>query len=435
MPHSVEVAAAVIFALALIHTFAVARIDTLGHRFPRHSGVFHFLAEVEVVFGFWALALCLVMWMLVGSEATIDYLENREFTEALFVFVVMVIAASRPILVLMTNAVMALSRFLPVRTEVAVVWFAPCAIPLLGSFVTEPAAMTLAALLLRDRLFVAQVPERVRYFGLALLFVNVSIGGVMTAYAAPPVLMVASAWGWNTGFMAATFGWKAALAVAFNATLFVALAAKSVPTLASNDRADTSPLERVPVGVTLVHLAFLALVVINSHHAVVFIGAFLFFLGYTHAYERHQSALMLRESLLVAFFLGGLAVLVQHPSNSLIIIGLQIRLQERDDDLGHLVERTCARQRLPSSGVAAKGGTITIAGELGKARHNSRFVIIEAFDQQVPPVGLCDDLLMAEQAAQLTLKFSRVMFGGYGWHVCLSITMCPFATDSPGKSI
>ena len=309
MPHSVEIAAAVIFALALIHTFAVARIDTLGHRFPRHSGVFHFLAEVEVVFGFWALALCLAMWMFVGSEATIDYLEHREFTEALFVFVIMVIAASRPILVLVTNAVMGLSRFLPVRTEVAVVWFSLSAIPLLGSLVTEPAAMTLAALLLRDRLFAAQVSERVKYFGLALLFVNVSIGGVLTAYAAPPVLMVASTWGWNTAFMAATFGWKAVLAVFINATVFVALTAKSMPTLPSSDCADPSPLEHVPVGVTLVHLGFLALVVINSHHAVVFIGAFLFFLGYTHAYERHQSPLMLRESLLVAFFLGGLVVL------------------------------------------------------------------------------------------------------------------------------
>ncbi|SAL05797.1 hypothetical protein AWB78_07706 [Caballeronia calidae] len=78
---------------------------------------------------------------------------------------------------------------------------------------------------------------------------------------------------------------------------------------------------------------------------------------------------------------------------------------------------------------------MAIAGEFGKARYNSRFLIIEAFDQQVPPVGLCDDLLMAEQAAQFTLKFSRVMFSGYGWHVCLSITMCPFAMDSPGKSI
>ncbi|AXF17121.1 putative Na+/H+ antiporter [Paraburkholderia caledonica] len=309
MPHSVEISAAVIFALALIHTFAVARIENLSHRFPRHAGVFHFLAEVEVVFGFWALILCLVMWALVGPHVTIEYLEHREFTEALFVFVIMVVAASRPILVLVTTIVMRLARFLPVRTEVAVIWFSLSAVPLLGSIITEPAAMTLAALLLRDTLFSARSSERVKYFGLALLFVNVSIGGVMTAYAAPPVLMVASAWGWSTGFMAATFGWKAALAVVFNATAFVTLIARSVPASQGSEGGTTSPSQRVPVGVTLVHLAFLALVVINSHHAVVFIGAFLFFLGYTHAYERHQSPLMLRESLLVAFFLGGLVVL------------------------------------------------------------------------------------------------------------------------------
>ncbi|WP_027802424.1 putative Na+/H+ antiporter [Paraburkholderia dilworthii] len=309
MPHSVEISAAVIFALALIHTFAVARIEKLSHRFPRHAGVFHFLAEVEVVFGFWALILCLVMWALVGSHATIEYLEHREFTEALFVFVIMVVAASRPILELVTTIVMRLARFLPVRTEVAVIWFSLSAVPLLGSVITEPAAMTLAALLLRDTLFSARSSERVKYFGLALLFVNVSIGGVMTAYAAPPVLMVASAWGWSTGFMAATFGWKAALAVVFNATGFVALIARSLPTTRGSESGTTPSSQHVPIGVTLVHLAFLALVIINSHHAVVFIGAFLFFLGYTHAYERHQSPLMLRESLLVAFFLGGLVVL------------------------------------------------------------------------------------------------------------------------------
>jgi hypothetical protein len=105
MPHSVEISAAIIFALALIHTFAVARIEKLSHRFPRHAGVFHFLAEVEVVFGFWALILCLVMWALVGPHVTIEYLEHREFTDALFVFVIMVVAASRPILVLVPFAV------------------------------------------------------------------------------------------------------------------------------------------------------------------------------------------------------------------------------------------------------------------------------------------------------------------------------------------
>jgi hypothetical protein len=309
MPFSVELIAAVAFALALVHTFAVARIGALARRFPRHAGIFHFLGEVEVVFGLWALLLCLCMWALVGGARTIEYLERRQFAEPLFVFVIMVVSASRPILEAVTTAVRWLSAWLPVRAEVAGIWLALGVVPLMGSIITEPAAMTLAALLLRDPLFSAKVPERVKYFGLAVLFVNVSIGGVMTAYAAPPVLMVASAWGWGTSFMAATFGWKAAVAVLVNATVFVVMSARSIPAQGDAEDASQPTSSRVPLGVTVIHFAFLALIVLNAHHAVVFVSAFLFFLGFAHAYERHQSPLMLRESLLVAFFLGGLVVL------------------------------------------------------------------------------------------------------------------------------
>ena len=42
-------------------------------------------------------------------------------------------------------------------------------------------------------------------------------------------------------------------------------------------------------------------------------------------------------------------------------------------------------------------------GRLGQPRHHGRVLIVQTFDQQVTPVGLRDDLLMAEQAAQLTL--------------------------------
>jgi hypothetical protein len=62
--------------------------------------------------------------------------------------------------------------------------------------------------------------------------------------------------------------------------------------------------------------------------------------------------------------------------------------------------------------MAAKGGAISIAAELGEARHDGRLLIVQAFDQQVTPVALRDDLLVAEQAAQLTLEFGSVMFGG-----------------------
>ncbi|BDC44698.1 hypothetical protein PTKU15_79950 [Paraburkholderia terrae] len=221
-------------------------------------------------------------------------------------FVIMVIAASRPVLALVTQAVTKLADVFPGRAEIYAIWLSLSLIPLLGSFITEPAAMTLAALLLRDRLFRENISTSVKYFGLAVLFVNISIGGVLTSFAAPPVLMVATAWGWGTPHMALTFGWRAAIAVLVNATIFVLFVARRVPT---GDVAGSDERQRIPLTVTLIHIMFLVLVVLNAHHAVVFIGAFLFFLGYTHAYEKYQSPLLLRESLLVAFFLGGLVVL------------------------------------------------------------------------------------------------------------------------------
>ena len=85
--------AAGIFAAALIHTFATKTLERLARRHPRHAGAFHLLGEVEVVFGFWAGVLIVVMALMAGSTAAIDYAESRQYVEPLFVFVVMVIAA------------------------------------------------------------------------------------------------------------------------------------------------------------------------------------------------------------------------------------------------------------------------------------------------------------------------------------------------------
>jgi hypothetical protein len=78
-----------------------------------------------------------------------------------------------------------------------------------GSFITEPAARTLLALVLKARYFDRGISARCAYATPGLLFVNVSIGETLTHFAAPPVLMVAAKWGWDTPFMLATFGWRA----------------------------------------------------------------------------------------------------------------------------------------------------------------------------------------------------------------------------------
>ena len=308
MPNiSIEHIAAALFAVAIIHTFAAKLFERLSHHSPRHAGLFHLLGEVEVVFGFWAIVLVFVMALVSGGKEALAYAESRQYTERLFVFVVMVIAASKPVLQAVMAAVNTIARILPVRQSLATAWLGLAAVPLFGSAITEPAAMTIAALMLAPQIFRPEVPERVKYLALGVLFVNVSIGGTLTNFAAPPVLMVASTWNWTSAFMLATFGWKAAIAVLVNATVAVVVLRSHLPDVDAPDGGTTqSPM---PKALVAIHLCFLAAVVALAHYPVAFLGLFLMFLGVAQAYERFQSPLIVKEALLVAFFLAGLVVL------------------------------------------------------------------------------------------------------------------------------
>lgn len=300
--------AAAIFAIALLHTFTAKQFERLSHRYPRHAGLFHLLGEVEVVFGFWAIVLVALMAVIGGGKTALEYAESRNYTEPLFVFVIMVMAASRPVLNTVFSLIHVIARTVPVPTPLATAWLSMAAVPLLGSLITEPAAMTIAALMLAPQVFRPQIPENIKYLALGVLFVNVSIGGTLTSYAAPPVLMVATTWNWDSAFMLSTFGWKAAVAVVVNATIAtIALRRHLLELPASDDSGRANA--RIPISVVTVHLALLAGVVLFAHHPVVFLSLFLMFLGFTQAYDRHQSPLILKEALLVGFFLAGLVVL------------------------------------------------------------------------------------------------------------------------------
>ncbi len=301
-----EIIATVLFSIAVLHTFSTKFFAHLAHVNPRHAGLWHLLAEVEVVFGFWAFVLVASMFLLAGPGQAVHYLEARNFTEPMFVFVIMVIAASRPILVSVAALIQQAAAMIPINRALSTYFLCLAVVPLLGSFITEPAAMTLAALMLRDRFFQQGLSTRLRYATIGVLFVNVSIGGTLTHFAAPPVLMVASKWQWDSLFMLSHFGWKSAVAVCTNAAVLTWLFRQE---LVGKNPAANGSVTVVPAAVTAVHVAFLVGVVVFAHHAVVFMGLFLFFLGYTEAYKRHQDPLILREGLMVAFFLAGLVVL------------------------------------------------------------------------------------------------------------------------------
>ena len=306
-PTIIQLIAAVLFAVAILHTFATRFFEHLAHTRPAHAGLWHLLGEVEVVFGFWALVLVVAMFVTDGTAAATDYVESRNFTEPMFVFAIMVIAGTRPILQTAMAGVHLAAKAIPLPGSVGFYFIVVALVPLLGSFITEPAAMTLAALILAERIFSRSVSTRLKYATLGVLFVNISIGGTLTSFAAPPVLMVAAKWNWDIGFMMSAFGWKAAIAVFVNALGVTLLFRKELAGLTQETGA--SAKDSVPLPLVAVHLGFLAGVVVFAHHPAIFMGLFLFFLGVVSAYRQYQDRLILREGLLVAFFLAGLVVL------------------------------------------------------------------------------------------------------------------------------
>jgi len=305
----VELLATVLFALAVLHTFCVKRFAHWAHQYPPGSvkeNVLHFLAETEVVFGLWAAALFLGIAALKGSvHDAVVYIEGLNFTEPKFVLVVMIVAATRPVVVLAEKFISLSARLIPAREGVAFYIAALFLGPLLGSFITEPAAMTLLALVLKRRYFNRGISRKLAYATLGLLFVNVSIGGTLTHFAAPPVLMVAAKWNWDMAFMLQHFGWRAAAACAVSTALLAGIFWKELSAL-EVERNESRP---IPAWLTLAHLVFLGLIVGFAHYPDVFFGVLMLFLGLVTATREHQDDLKLREGLLVGFFLAGLVTL------------------------------------------------------------------------------------------------------------------------------
>jgi Putative Na+/H+ antiporter len=326
-----------IFFLAILHTFAAARFTRLANHLQhahddrcRAKGLLptpsvaaelmHFVGEVEVVFGLWAIVLLVVIAGYEGWPTATHYFNGTvNYTEPLFVVVIMALASTRPIIAFAEHSLRWIARV--GRATPAAWWVTILTVgPLLGSFITEPAAMTISALLLARQFFDLNPSPALKYATLGLLFVNVSIGGTLTHFAAPPVLMVARPWSWDTTYMLSHFGWRAVVAIGAATMTYYLYFQRELRALAS--RPSEPDIERpedeaarpdanllpVPAWLTIVHVLFIAWTVVNAHYPSLFVGGFLIFLGVVKATIRYQSRVDLKAPLLVGFFLGGLVI-------------------------------------------------------------------------------------------------------------------------------
>ena len=420
-PTPIELMATILFGLAVIHTFLVKKFEQLAHKYPNGSmqeNLFHFLGEVEAVFGMWAGVLILGIIAISGGHASVEYLESINFTEAAFVFVIMAMAGTRPVIKLAEKIIIAVSRVIPLPAKMSFYVSALIVGPLLGSFITEPAAMTVTALILQKNFFSKpDMSTKFKYATIGLLFVNVSIGGTLSHFAAPPVLMVAGKWGWGMAHMIGNFGYKAAISVMLG-TFIIATLNKKELLGDFNLRADREDRMQPKWWITLIHVIFLAVVVVTAHHMVMFLGAFLFFLGFTEVTKEYQDDVKVKESLLVGFFLAGLVTLgtlqawwLQPILSSLSELPLYLgttALTGITDNaaltyLGSLVDLSDAQKYYLVAGAVTGGGLTVIAN----APNPAGFGILKSNfgEDGISPMGLLKSALFPTLLALLAFQF------------------------------
>ncbi|MGJ8657062.1 MAG: putative Na+/H+ antiporter [Akkermansiaceae bacterium] len=336
-----NIVATIIFICAIVHTFLAGFFIEMAHKHEHRqkelnekrgrtacakpeedakddvsfrAHLFHFLGEVEAIFGIWVIALVGAVVYFFDFNQAVQYVgHDVNFTEPLFVVIIMAISATRPVI---RFAEMIVGKVAGLMGGGAAAWWLSVLTitPLLGSFITEPAAMTIAAMLLAKWFYDKNPPAKFAYATLGLLFVNISVGGTLTHFAAPPVLMIAEKWHFGMGYMFMNFGWKAIIGILIaNALYFMAFrkhfaSLKSAETTTSNKLRWNEREDSIPLAVTLTHLGFLAFTVLTAHYPVLFIGGFMFFLGFTQATGHHQNDVSMKSPLLVGFFLAGLVI-------------------------------------------------------------------------------------------------------------------------------
>ena len=128
--------ATIIFILAIVHTFFAIPITKFSHKVQHahdtkirrlqtargepadaddmvsfKATMLHFLGEVEAIFGIWVLVLLAAMFAFHDLTTVKGYMMGVNFTEPLFVVIIMAFASTRPILRFAESCLRFFARF------------------------------------------------------------------------------------------------------------------------------------------------------------------------------------------------------------------------------------------------------------------------------------------------------------------------------------
>lgn len=324
-PTRFEIVATTIFLMAVIHTllspllYNQAMLLAQKKRVNRERWKFyHFssevlllLGEIEVIFGIWLVPLFIWFGINKGWSSLLAYLNGIDFTNPLYILVIVVAVGTRPIITFVERILEWIAR-LGGDTPGAWWWTILTIAPLFGSAIKEPGAMAIASILLAKKFFAYHPSKKFCYATLALLLANVSVGGLLTSFSSLSLFNYAKKWDYTTWKTFSTIGWKAVIAIIVANFIYYLFFRKHfrrenfpkrVPTL-EKDEVQTP----TPVWITIVHILFVIAIAFTGEHAPLFMGIFLLFLGFHHATSFYQTPLKLKRAALLGFFFASLII-------------------------------------------------------------------------------------------------------------------------------
>ncbi|MBC7741909.1 MAG: hypothetical protein H7061_06915 [Bdellovibrionaceae bacterium] len=417
----------VFFTFAFIHSFCAPLIAKLAVRNQSHSWwqrCLHWLSEVEIIFGFWAFLFLVCMAFALGFAEPFNYVNTLSMTEPIFIFCIMMIASTKPFIWLAENFILFLSqtfhRMLKIEPVLLQFFFLITIGPLSGSLITEPAAMTITALLLFQMIQRERIDKKLLYGILAILFVNISVGGALTHFAAPPILMVARHWQWQWKDVFFNLGVPAIVTVFVNAALFVLFMKKKIISMLMPVDGDRDPM---PAWVAALHIGFLGAVVYYAHQLFIFLLIFALFLIAVSLTKAWQTKMQFRSAALVGVFLASLVILgtlqswwleplMQKLSGTGLYLSA-IGLTAVTDNaaltyLGSLVPSLTDRSKWALVSGALAGGGLTI---LANAPNPAGFAILHSkFDNSALNAA---ELFLAALAPTLVAALSFYFLGNF----------------------
>ena len=311
-PHFIEICSTILFFLAIIHACLINKFRMIANRYkPKTKSYFlwHLVSELELVFGLWSFLFLTIFIFSRGINPSIGYLKSLDFSGPIFIFMIMCVSATRPIIVFAEKIIAFGPKLLPLSFGLSFYMTTMIIGPLLGSFITEPAAMTITAIVLLNNLYNKKISSQLKYATISLLFVNVSIGGTLTHFAAPPVLMVASKWHWGSYFMLMNFGYKALLAIIFSTSIYASYFRQELNAIIPPKDLRNVEFLIPHIWISVAHILFLILIILTFHKPILFLGICFLFFCFFNLTKKYQEKLKIKDSFMVSFFLAGIICL------------------------------------------------------------------------------------------------------------------------------